>query len=275
MNHIYRYILIAFSLALFVSCEHEMILDLNTAEPHIVIDASITNNSFCYVSLTLSHSFYDNEPYETISGSTVILTNGEGRSETLREDYSHPGNYISNEIIGQTGQSYYLKVIIDGETYEADATIPTEVKMEAIHLYEIKAGDKSWYSPSVEFQDPADEKNYYYFIVTVNDKVMQSVYLSDDEYRNGKKIHRILFFDKEDNDDEELNTGDHVMVEMQTLDYGMYKFYQTWLSFAGGDANPATNFSGDVLGCFKAYNTDLISMVVSHDYIYVEDEENN
>lgn len=270
MNNIYKYISIVFALFLFVSCEHEMILDLKDAEPHIVIDAAITENTHCSVSLTISHSFYDNKPYEKISGATVILTNDQGISETLTEDILNPGNYTSSQILGEVGVKYNLKVIIEGEIYEANATVPTLVPLQDIHLYEIKAGDKSWYSPSVEFDDPENEKNYYYFILTVNDKVLQSVYLDDDEYRNGKRIHRILYFNKEDNDDEELNTGDNVIVEMHTLDYGMYKFYQTWLSYAGGDANPATNFTGGVLGCFKAYNASWLTMIVGPEYIYVE-----
>lgn len=268
--NIYKYILLFLSLSFLVSCEQEMILDLKTAEPQIVIDAAISGYAPCTVYLSLSHSFYDNSSYEKISGATIVLTDGVGNVETLIEDNNNPGKYISTEIFGETGRTYSLKVTLDDKTYEASATIPTLVPLQEIHLYEIKAGDKSWYSPSVEFDDPIDEKNYYYFIVTVNDRILRSVYLDDDEHRNGKRVHRILFFDKEDNDDEELKTGDNIMVEMQTLDYGMYKFYQTWQSYAGGNANPATNFTGGVLGCFKAYNTDWMTMIVSADNIYVE-----
>lgn len=270
MNNIYRYILLLFSFSIFISCEHEMILDLKNAEPHLVIDAVISENTPCYVTLSLSHPFYDNDPYEKILGADIVLTDSAGNSETLVEDPFSPGNYISTQIFGVVGESYNLKVIVDDRIYEANAKVPTLVPLEDIHLYEIKAGDKSWYSPSVEFEDPISEKNYYYYILTVNDRVLRTVYLKNDENRNGKRVHQILFFNKEDNDDEELNTGDHVVIEMQTLDYGMYKFYQTWLSYAGGNANPATNFTGGALGCFKAYNTSWLTMIVSADMIYVE-----
>jgi len=270
MNNIYKLALAILIPLFFSSCEEEMKLDLKTAESQIVIDAAISEKMPCTVILSLSQSFYNNDSYERITGATIILTDEDGNSETLYEEHFDAGSYTSTQIIGITGMRYNLKVIIDGETYEANATIPTKVELLDIHLYEIKAGDKSWYSPSVEFDDPEDEQNYYYFIMTVNDKVLQTVYLNDDEHRNGKRIHRILYFNKKDNDDEELNTGDYVEVEMHTLDYGMYKFYQTWLSYSGGDANPATNFSGGALGCFKAYNTSWLTMNVGPECIYKE-----
>lgn len=269
MNTIYKFILILSVAALHISCEHEVILDLKSAEPRLVIDAAISENLPCEVKLTLTQSFYDNEPYKRISGATVILTDNEGNYEVLKEEYWNPGLYKS-QILGTVGIKYYLKVIVDGETYEANAVIPEVVHLEEIYLYEIKAGDKSWYSPSVIFNDPADVVNYYYTIVTVNERVLQTLYLHDDEHRNGKPVHRILFFDKEENGDEELQTGDYVEVEMQTIDYGMYEFYRSWSSFAGGDSNPTTNFTGDVLGCFKAYNSSVIGMTVSADRIYKE-----
>ena len=270
MKSLYKYIFTILTLFIFASCEHEVELDLDTIEPRLVIDASITDNGPCMVSLSLTQSFYDNDSYEKVSGATIVLTNEYGRTETLEEDPVSPGNYSTEQLFGEVGIEYNLKVIVEGKTYEAKATVPTKVPLQEIHLYEVKAGTKSWFSPSVEFDDPEDENNYYYFILIVNDRVLQSVYLNDDEHRNGKRIHRVLYFDNEANGGDPLDTGDQVVVEMQTLDYGMYKYYQTWQAYAGGNANPQTNFTGGVLGCFKAYNIDWITMIVDPSYIYVE-----
>lgn len=268
---LYKLIVITCLLALHFSCEEEARLDLNPAEPRLVIDAAISEYVPCTVKLSLSQYFYDNAPYQTVSGATIILSDDKGYSEELIEKPGQPGNYISNKL-GEVGVQYTLKVIVEGESYEATAVIPKAVQLDEIYIYEIKAGNKSYYSPIVIYQDPKGVKNYYYTVVTVNDRVLKTLYLHHDDNRDGVRVPQILFFDKEANGGNTLDTDDRVDVEMQTIDYGMYEFYRSWSSFAGGDSNPTTNFTGDVLGCFKAYNSSHISMIVSANNIY---EENN
>jgi len=107
----------------------------------------------------------------------------------------------------------------------------------------------------------------------VNGYLMRSIYLSDDEYRNGLQVERILFFDKEDNNDNELQIGDHIWVNMQTLDKGMYKFYKSLYSVAaGGATNPITNFTGGALGCFKAYGSSSKEITIREEHIYTENK---
>ncbi|WP_108821172.1 DUF4249 domain-containing protein [Dysgonomonas sp. Marseille-P4361] len=267
MKSLYKLLLLFSAIFLFASCEKEVTLDLKSAEPRLVIDASISDHTPCVVTLSLTQSFYDNDSYDRVSGATVILYDEGMNSEVLEEVGS--GYYQSKEP-GVVGVTYFLKVIVDSETYEAEATIPHPVSLDETWIYEVKAGDKSWYSPSVIFNDPKGEKNYYYTKLSINEKPLRTVYLHNDENRDGKRVHRILFFNKEDNDDKNLETGDQIDIEMQSIDYGMYEFLRSWTSFSGGDANPTTNFSGDVLGCFKAYSSSWISMIVSTDNIYQE-----
>lgn len=271
MKYVYKLILIISLFASHLSCEEEATLDLKPGKPRLVIDAAISEEVECTVKLTLTQSFYDNIPYQYVSGATVTLSDDMGYFEELREEVGKPGEYVSYKL-GEVGVKYTLKVTVDGESYESTVVIPKAVQLEEIYVYEIKAGNKSYYSPSVFYQDPAGERNYYYTKVTVNDRTLKTLYLHDDDSRDGKRIHRVLFFDKEANGGNTLQTEDNIDVEMQTIDYGMYEFYRSWSSFVGGDSNPTTNFTGDVLGCFKAYNSSYISMVVNSNNIY---EENN
>ncbi|MDH6308975.1 hypothetical protein M2451_001567 [Dysgonomonas sp. PFB1-18] len=248
------------------SCEEVVTLDLNTVDPMNVVDAFITEGSPCVVLLTKSQAFYSSEPFEHIPGATIELRSSGGESEILQESINEPGLYLSS-MFGVVGETYYIKISTGDDIYEASATIPEAVPINEVYIYEIKAGDKSWFSPSIVFDDPPGVTNYYYTLLYVNDKLMSSFYLNDDENRDGLQTHRILFFDKEDNDDEDLNAGDRLRVEMQSLDVGMYTFYKSLRSVAEG-SNPTTNLSGGALGCFKAYNTSYGSAVVSSDIIY-------
>jgi hypothetical protein len=219
----------------------------------------------------MSQAFQDNNRYEAVREAMVILRDEDGNEEILTEAVYNPGLYMS-EMMGVVGKEYYLTVIVDDKEYEASAVIPNVVHITDVFIYDIKAGDKSWFSPSIMFDDPEYEDNYYYTLVYINGRKLDTFYLYDDEFRNGKHVHKILFFNKEDNQDNDLETGDEVMIEMQSIDKGMYRFYETWTSFAnGGAANPISNISGGALGCFKAYNTSTIYMVVSAAYIYSEE----
>jgi len=259
------YSILSIIIILFCSCEEVVDLNLKQADKKNIIDASITQGSPCIVLLTKSQAFRNNNPYDRISNAIIELTGQNGEKEILKENSREPGLYVS-EMIGNVNSKYTLKIQVGDEVYEASATIPEVVYIDRIYIYEIKAGDKSWYSPAIVFQDPPEVDNYYYTMLSVNDRLMKTIYLNDDENRNGLERHRILFFDKEDNDDEDLKTGDRIGVEMQTLDKGMYTFYKSLYSVAEG-TNAISNFTGGAYGCFKAYNSSFIDAIVSQDIV--------
>lgn len=274
MKTIYQLIsIMILSIFLFTSCEKIVDLDLHTATPKLVINAAITEGSPCTVYLTMSQAFNDNSNFKTVDNAEIILADENGNIEIMRETKTMAGLYISN-MLGAVNKRYYIRVVVEGNVYESSVVIPYSIPIEETYIYEIKAGKDSWYSPSFIFHDPADETNYYYTILYVNGNPMKSIYLDDDEFRNGLKIHRILYFDKDDNNDLDLKTGDEIRIELQSLDKGMYTFYKSLFSIAAdGGTNPITNFSGDVLGCFKGYNTSIAEFIVSPDAIYSESDE--
>ncbi len=253
----------------FISCEEVINIDLKESAPRLVIDASITDSSPCIIALTESQGFYSDEPYTRISGATIVLSDNMGNKEIVKET-KEKGIYMSI-MSGETGNTYSLNISLNKEIYEAKATIPKAVPIDSLYIYNVKVSKDNWYSPCIRFLDPSEEENYYYTMMYVNGTMMRSIYLNDDEFRNGLITDRILYFDKEDNNDEELKIGDHIRVEMQTLDKGMYTFYKSLYSIAaGGATNPISNFSGGVLGCFKAYSSSYKEITISKDHIYTK-----
>lgn len=206
MKVIYKIAILVSLIVFATSCEEVVILNLRTADPKNVVDAYITENSPCFVLLTKSQGFQDNSAYERISDAEIRLTNSKGRTEILQESNYEAGLYYS-EMLGEANCSYHLEIQIDDDIYEATATIPEVVYIDRIYIYEIKAGTKSWYSPAITYQDPPYTNNYYYAILSVNEKIMRSIYLFDDEHTNGDECDEILFFNKDDNDEEDLQTG--------------------------------------------------------------------
>lgn len=265
MKILNKCIAIIYIILLSTSCEEVVNVNLTQAEPRDVVDAYIMENSPCIILLTQSQGFYDDNSYKRIPGAKIVLSNDRGESEILGESSKEPGLYMSS-IIGEVGHTYKLKIISENNTYEAEATIPKVVPIDSVYIYRVKIAGDWVFSPCVVFHDPADEENFYYTTLYVNGKSMRSIYLDSDEYRNGLKVENILYYDKDDNNDEDLKAGDQLRIEMQTLDKGMYTFYKSLRSVAaGGGTNPLTNITGGALGCFKAYNSTFVDYTVTED----------
>jgi hypothetical protein len=250
-----------------VSCEEIIDVKLPEMEPRLVIDASITENQSCIVTITKTQSFNDSLPPETIQGATIILTDDLGNREELEGGSGRYGGVYISSLSGTVGAKYTLTVIIEGQEYVAEAMLPAPIPVDSIYIYNIQPGKDHWYSPCIVYQDPPGEKNYYHPLVYINNDLLRTIYYDDDEYRDGLMIHNILYFNKEHNNDNELEIGDHITVEFQTINEGAYTYYRTSDSFTVG-TNPISNFSGGVLGCFKAYNTTFAEVVITEDIIY-------
>ena len=55
------------------ACEEVVDMDLESSEPRLVIDATITEGVPCQVILSRSQDFYNNNGYERVYGKLVIL----------------------------------------------------------------------------------------------------------------------------------------------------------------------------------------------------------
>lgn len=256
-----KYILLLTLSFVFYSCEKEINIELKTATPRLVIDAAITEEQPCVVYLKMTQGYWDKEEPETITGATVTLKNDKGNIETLKETKN--GTYIS-EIIGRAEETYTLTIDVDGQIYEATEYLPPVVPIEKIRLFKIDTGNDYHFFPCISYQDPKGIANYYLYRLTINNKPMQETKYEDDKNSDGKYREPIIFFDKDENNEEELKVGDHVKVEMQSVSKGTYKFYETIQSPGGSqNSNPVSNFSGNVLGMFKAYTSSFAEMTIT------------
>lgn len=268
-KNIYILFTIACSM-LFVSCEKIVDLDLRTIDPRLVIDATMQEGNPCIVYLNLTQDYYNNEKSPTVSGGIITLSDDTGNTETLVEIV--PGVYTSQEMIGMSNETYTLNVSVKGKTYTAKSTLMETVPIDSLYTYNIEIGKEHFYSPAIIFQDPVGAENYYYSKVFVNGRRLSTVYLSNDEYKNGKIMNDVLFYDRADNNDDDLEIGDEIKVEMRTIDKGAYDYLlsMSYSVAAGGATNPISNFSGGVLGWFSAYGLSTREMVIAEDNIFTK-----
>lgn len=259
---------------LFYSCEEVVDVDMPTIPPRLVIDAQLTQVEYgdifggCRVVLTHTQDFNKAFSFTPISEAKVTLYDTKARVlEEMHYDSSAEMFLARMRIL--RGREYRITVEHENEMYEATETIPNVVPVDSMYFMKIKMteDEDAMMIPVLVFKDPADERNYYGGELYINDKRMKIVNCYDDEYKNGLMIESMYSFDKSDNNDDGLKIGDVVRIEMDNLAYGSYHYLRTVYSISGGAANPISNFSGNVLGCMKAYSRTVIEKTVTEDLI--------
>ena len=113
----------------------------------------------------------------------------------------------------------------------------------------------------VEYNDPADEVNYYRFIEYVNGEVVAS-YVENDRLNNGKENKSFLT-----NVDLKLNKGDTLTIEMQSISKAVFEYFYGFstlnnITQGSNTTNPVSNISGANLGYFSAHTVHRRSVVV-------------
>jgi hypothetical protein len=256
MKKIAIIILTAFS---FMSCEKEIDLDLNTANPKIVIEGKVAQNELATVKITKTVNFSDANNFPAVKAAEVTITDNLGVSETLKETTN--GIYMASKIKGEVGKTYTMTVKAEAKTYTAKSTMPTPIKFDGLRSelssFAPPGAEVTNYIIYPQFIDPNEVGNNYRFIQSNKEKTDKSLFVANDAIGNGQPNQRPLF-----SQDFEVKKGDVVTVEMQCLDRSVYDYFYSLFSIGnngpGGGAtptNPVSNISGGALGYFSAYTS--------------------
>lgn len=251
MKKIYTYLTLGFIAALGTSCEKVIDIDLNDSEAKVVIEANIHDNQGPHmVRLTKSINFDEANDFPAISGATVTISDNEGNSEILTEAQS--GVYLTSTLQGVSGRTYSLEVKIGDEVYTASSTMYAPVDIDTITI------EKSFFGSGhvviVELTDPAGIENYYNVVEYQNGAKNDdnNFNIGDDQLLDGDNLTFVYFYDEGD-----IQTGDNLLFEVQTIDKGVYDYFRTFnqlsaASQSASPANPISNISNGALGYFSA-----------------------
>jgi len=261
---------LTFIAIIFISCEDVIQVDLNSTNPTIVLEAKINDtSSVSTLLITKSSDFYKQSEFERVSNATVIISNEKGKSAAMVEVL--PGEYRTDLIKGIPSIKYSMEVNIDGEIYTAQSTMPQKIILDSLSIEKglNRPGGKKGrgrYILHIYFKDEPNVKNYCRYKLSHNGKDMSGFLIYDDKYSDGNDINARVQLDAETLD---LNIGDEIKVELQSIDKTIYDFYKTANSVnasansSGGrpsstsvaPTNPITNWSNNALGYFSAYTT--------------------
>lgn len=251
------------------SCEKVITVDLNDADPQIVIEGVVTDQPGAYsVMLSKTGSYFESFPsFPRVTNAFITVADNLGNIDTLKEAVS--GIYVSSTLQGIAGRTYTLKVDAEGKQYNAVSSMPGKVLIDSLYaVTEEFFGGKKGYEIHILFNDPPEMGNYYRMIAQVNSLPMDSLtdgptyFLHNDKLTNGNQIEEHIGIQKN------VHPGDTLTVKLLSIDKAMFDYYKTLLDIISmmptsiSPANPNTNLNNGALGYFAAYTIDTKRIIL-------------
>jgi hypothetical protein len=259
MKNLNLFLLAALTIFSFASCEKVIELDLKNTEPRLVVSGSVSDQTGPYA-FNITETIDYNQPndFPLISGATITLSDNNGTSETLTEQ--SPGLYWANTITGVAGRTYSMKINYENKEYNSTITMAQPISIDSVNIeaFTTFSGEELPLLTTY-FQDPPNEKNYYYLNYQINGEDSGDFSFLSDDLRDGEEI--VVGTISEDY--EGVAIGDTITVQLQSIDASMYEYYRTReaLENGGGSGlgsstpdNPVSNITGGALGYFKVYS---------------------
>lgn len=252
----------------FTSCQKVIDIDVNSSASQLVIEGNITNiRGTQFINITRSVAYTQQNTYPAVSGADVRVTDNLGNNYKFLE--TKPGQYTFGPLRGQSGRTYTMTVKVDNNTYTAASTMPAPVMVDSLSLSKVTFGSSERRLITVNFTDPKGVANQYRYVLRINGKTTNRVYVEDDRLTDGNFIKEDLYPYDNNDDTEDLKTGDTATVEVQCIDKSIFNYWYTLRSQrrggpAGGTTpgNPPSNISNNALGYFSAHTYQMLDITI-------------
>jgi hypothetical protein len=260
----YHMLLLSVILLAFTSCEKVVQLKLDNAEPQLVIEGAVTNQTANHsIKISYSVPFSERNTFPPVRGAVVTITDDHNGVYLLTET-STLGTYATPRFTGRVGYTYTLNVQVNGKTYTGSSTMPVAVKFEDLSFKD-SFFDKNKKLITIHFRDPIGVANQYRFVMFVNNIQVKSIFDEDDSFTNGRYVDEDLY-----QDDIDIKMGDVVIVEGQCIDYNIYTYWFSLSQQGGGGrgggsptpSNPPSNLSNKALGYFSAHTVQRLGIII-------------
>ena len=270
MKNLIKVILIAI---LFSGCTDVVDVPLNTANPKLVIDASIiwpkgTTGNIQEIKLATTTDFYTNA-IPTVSGATVLVTNSSNVIFNFIE-IPNTGVYKCTNFVPVIDETYFLTVISNGQTYTASETLKSVAPITSV-TQEIQSGfGTNFQKFKTFFNDPANAENYYLYKYKFSKNLKPEYSIDDDKFFQGNTFFSLVL-------EENTNPGEQVEITHYGISKAYYNYMSLLLGVAGssgggpfqtppatvrGNIKNQTNFDNYPLGYFRISESDVTNYTI-------------
>ena len=251
-----------FSAFALFGCETVIDAKLDTGPSQLTVDATITDQpGLQSIRLTQTAAYFDNSPAPTVTGATVSVSDGAGRTFAFT-DPDNDGYYVwqpeEGDTLGRIGQTYGLSITYQGNTYRAISTMNRVPPVDSIIFRKQKLNPLSsieGYQAEFYARDLPGATDYYrirYFRNGVlQNRARDIITLKDASFPGSANTDGFMFirpFRQSINPDSLYALNDVVDVEIRSITPEAYAFWQQFAQqitngglFATPPANVPTN----------------------------------
>lgn len=250
---------VVLSIGLFLTgCEKAINVPLKTESPRLVIDASIdwvknTAGNEQKIVLSTTTGYYSSE-FPSVSGALVTVTNA---SNTVFNFVETPGTgqYICSDFLPVIGQTYNLKIVLNGETYTASETFTPVPKIEDNIDQNDKGGEAGdEIEITFSYKDDASQANFYLNSFTQPHSPFPEFEVEYDDHTNGNLM-------QESYSHEKLKAGDQIDIKLYGISKSYYNYMFKLILATGNDGNPFPTTPSAVRG-------NIINQTNSNNYAF-------
>lgn len=240
----------------FISCEDVIDVNLNTAKPRLVVDASLkwekgTDGANQKIKLSTTTGYFD-QNIPKVSGATVFVSNEDGVVFDFLETVANSGEYICTNFIPVLNAKYTLTILNQGITYMATEnlqSVPTIDKIE-------QKNDGGFIGDNIEikvfYTDNGTTDDFYLFKAKLSSYQIPSYVVSGDEFFQGNQIFSIY-------SNEDIKSGDTVDFTLSGISEGYFNYMQILLNIAGSAGgspfqSPPATVRGNIVNTTESDN---------------------
>jgi len=254
MKNILKYLVVLCCL----SCTKVVEVDLETAEPKLVVDASIdwvkgTAGNEQKIKLSTTTGYYSTT-FPTVSGADIIIANSANTVFSFTENPG-TGEYICTNFHPVIGETYTLKVALNGEIYTATETC---IGVPGIENNIAQDNTGGFGGDEVEityyYQDNSNEKNYYLHRILSPVSKFPDYKTKNDVSSQGNLMQEYF-------SDKELKSGDRINIRLYGITRRYYDYFRKLLAASGAGAGPFQTIPGSVIG-------NVINQTHSENFVY-------
>lgn len=244
MKNTLKYLIVSCCFFL-LSCTKVVDVNLETAEPKLVIDASIdwvkgTTGNVQKIKLSTTTGYY-NPIFPTVSGADISITNS---ANTVFSFIENPGTgeYVCSNFQPVIGETYTLKIVLNGEIYTATETC---IGVPDIENNIAQSNTGGFGSDEVEityyYQDDSHQENYYLHGIRSPVSKFPDYKAEDDKKSQGNLMQQYF-------SDKDLKAGDMINIRLYGISRRYYDYFRKLLAASGADAGPFQTIPGSVRG---------------------------
>ena len=259
-----RFLYIVLLLTVSVSCQKVIDLEVNDAEPQLVIEANYDAiKEEVRVKISKTKNIFSASDFPVVAGAQVEIEDQDSNISALIDQGN--GEYLLQNYTPNYGSTYVMRVSVEGQTFEASDVLPAVIPLDSLtqDFQEESLFGEAGYIVFMNFTDPQAD-NFYRANRIVNGDSLNELgeqFIFDDGFSNGNS-QAVPFFSTRH------QVEDTIVVEFVSYSKNSFDYYTQMFEIAGesgqsaAPANPEYSWTNEALGHFAAYGYDRDTIII-------------